>query len=487
MRFLQPRSFVLPVLILGFSLLGNWVAEGRSQTVVSYQTEDGWTIYGTLHLPENVSGVPAPGIVLLPEPEWVDRSIYGSYLAEELAEKGMAALSIDFRGTGASIGKGDFESFSTKDLETLRLDVKGAVQFLSSQKTVDAHRIGVVGAGLSADYAVREASENSRIQAIVMISGSLSATAKDLVESREDLPVLGIAGKNDKESFREMTEAYYLSKNKDSDLILAVGHGAVMFSHTEGLEQQVIQWLEDNLKGLGTETEVSFQSDDGWTLQGNLRLPDGADKNSKLAGVVMVHGAKHDQQTYAHLSEEIVKKGMAALRFDWRSKGRSINAGKGIYEVDLPAGELANLYLDVKAAIEFLASQEEVDASRIGIVAATLSCVHALHAASGDPRIQTVVLLTSLEPTPEARQFLTTSDVPIFAIASTEDNNYQRGSLAETTRAAYRLSKSRHSEMLLYDDAGRGSEMFKTKRELQPMVVRWLAEKLAGNSSGNRN
>ena len=487
MKFLHPRSFVLPVLILAFSLLGNWVAEGRIQSVVSFQTEDGWTIYGTLHLPENTSGAPAPGIVLLPEPEWVDRSIYGTYLSEELAEKGMTVLSIDFRGTGSSIGKGNFESFSTKDLATLQLDVKGAVKFLASQQTVDARRIGVVGAGLSADYAVLEASENSMIQAIVMISGSLSAAAKDSIEFRGDLPVLSIAGKNDKESLREMVEAYYLSKNKDSDLIMAVGHGAVMFSHTEGLEQQVIQWLQDNLEGLGTETEVSFQSDDGWTLQGNLRLPDGVDNNSKLAGVVMVHGAKHDQQTYANLSEELVKKGIAALRFDWRSKGRSITPGKGVYEVDLPAEDLANLYLDVKAAIEFLASQEEVDASRIGIVAATLSCVHALHAASGDPRIQTVVLLTSLEPTPEATQFLTTSDVPIFAIASAEDNNYQRGSLAETTREAYRLSNSRHSEMLLYDDAGRGSEMFKSKRELQPMVVRWLVEKLADNSSGNVN
>jgi hypothetical protein len=92
------------------------------------------------------------------------------------------------------------------------------------------------------------------------------------------------------------------------------------------------------------------------------------------------------------------------------------------------------------------------------------------------------VLLTALEPGPEVVRLLNSSDTPILSVASTEDNNYQRGSLAESTRQIYKLSKSKGSEFLLYDDAGRGSEMLKVKPELEPMILRWLSEKLQGIS-----
>jgi len=255
-------------------------------------------------------------------------------------------------------------------------------------------------------------------------------------------------------------------------LLVAVGHGAVMFSHTEGLEEKVVRWLERNLKALGTETEVSFRSDDGWTLHGMLRLPDGADAAAKVPGVVLVHGAKHDQQTYHFMAQEIAKRGMAALRFDWRGKGQSFREGT--------AADQDEMWRDVKAAMEFLASQSAVDGSRLGAVAATLACINTLQASLGDPRMKTVVLMTALEPNDEVRRLLSSSDVPLFAIASLEDNNYQRGSLAESTRLVYRLSKSKQSELLLYDDAGRGSEMLKVKPELQPMILRWLDDKLQG-------
>jgi len=50
--------------------------------------------------------------------------------------------------------------------------------------------------------------------------------------------------------------------------------------------------------------------------------------------------------------------------------------------------------------------------------------------------------------------------------------------LAEETRQAHSYSPNKESELLLYDDAGRGSEMLKSKPELERMVLRWFAEKL---------
>ncbi|MCZ6491072.1 MAG: alpha/beta hydrolase [Acidobacteria bacterium] len=460
-------------------------AFGQS-SAVSFVTEDGWKLTGSLYLPKQTSNDPIPGVVLLSEPGWEDRSIFESYLAQDLADSGFAALSIDFRGTGGSLGERDLESFSQEDLAGIQLDVRAALEFLSSQAMVDADRIGIVAASWSADYAVLEAAENPQIQALVLISGTLGENAKKYLQSDHSIPVLGVVGKDDKESFWRMAQVYAASPRHSSDLLLAVGYGAGMFSHTKGLEGKVVQWLDHNLKALGAETEVSFRSEDGWTLHGRLRIPGGMNGSTKVPGVVMIHGARHDQQTYYGLAQELAKQGMATLRFDWRGKGRSINAGKGRYGVDLSNEETGKTYLDVIAAIEFFALQAGVDASRIGLIAATAGTGHALQAAYGDGRIQTVVLLTSARaPEGEAKQFLTTSGKPIFAIASTEDINYNRGSLAEETRQTYLFSNNKESEFLLYDDAGRGSEMLKSKPELERMIVRWFAEKLSAGRPAN--
>jgi hypothetical protein len=130
-----------------------------------------------------------------------------------------------------------------------------------------------------------------------------------------------------------------------------------------------------------------------------------------------------------------------------------------------------------------MASQNGVDATRIGLVGATAPTTETLIAAAGDDRVKTIVMLSQYALNDAARKYLTTSDTPIFFIASIEDVNFAVGSLAEFTKEAYSLSKSRASNLLMYDDAGRGSEMLKRKPELEGMIVRWFVEKLSRPSN----
>jgi dienelactone hydrolase len=452
---------------------------GQAEDIVTFETEDGWKLTGSLFLPSGDSDRPKPGVLLLSEPGWEDRTIFTSYLGEDLAESGFVAMSMDYRGTGASVGKKSFEAFTAKEKEGIGHDIRAALKFLSSRPGVDSSRLGIVAASWTAGYAVREAAGNSAVRAVVLISGTPSESEREYIESETSVPILGVVGKDDKHTLAELAGVYAASKNHSSDILIAVGYGAGMFSHTRGLEEKVVAWLDHNLKGLGEERQISFQSKDGWTIRGLLRVPPGARAAQKAPGVVMVHGAKHDQQTYHEMAPELAKQGIATLRFDWRGKGTSIADGKGLFGINMSDQESANVYLDVEAAIELLASQPEVDGSRIGLIAATAGTGYALRAAYGDQRIQTVVLLTSnAAPTGEAKEFLTRGGKPIFAVASREDINYDRGSLAEETRQAYSFSTNKESQLLLYDDAGRGSEMLKTKPELKRMVLRWFAEKL---------
>ena len=485
MKRSQVGNVLAPVciLVLGFMVFGVPSAQGQNQrgTKMSFPTEDGWTIYGTLYLPEQAARAPVPGVVVLSEPGWVVRMIHRSNIAQGITDQGMAALTIDMRGSGTSYGKKDFELFSPEELDGMQLDVRAAVKFLSSQKNVDPRRIGVLGAGITADYVAREASQNpAQIKAIVLMTGSLSPKSREYIQSRKDLPVLAVVGKEDPKSNQaRAAEPYFLSENPSSGLILSMDRGAAMFNRPGHLKEQVSEWLKNNLRAMGAETEVSFQSEDGWNLHGNLYMPDGLDGNAQVAGVVFVHGINHDQQTWYYLARAVVKNGMAALLFDWRGNRKSIREdGKWEMGVDLPGEESAKIYLDVKAAIQFLASRKQVDPNRIALVAATATNNHAVRAAIGDSKIKTIVGLSFYAPDPDVKKYLSARDVPLFVIASTNDVNADGGSLAEGTREVHRLSKSKASQILMYDDAGRGSDMLKTKPELYGMIIRWLEEKL---------
>ena len=487
-KFLSRAAVLLAALALG-------AVQAYCQKTISYQTEDGWTIYGSFYLPEGASAGPAPVVLMLTDPGWDVRSNY-NVLALPLMKRGFAALSIDVRGAGQSARGKHLGEVSLEDQTKIQLDIKGAIKFLASQKEIDAHRIAIVGTGVTAGYAAMEASDEPAIQALVFISGDIPAAARSVVGDREDMPVLCIAGKEQREDVKNMAEIYSLSPSENSDFLLSVGHGTVTMAHDHAFPDKVADWLANNVESLGTETPVSFESSDGWVLHGFLRVPDRVSNGAKVPGVVFVHGANHDQGTYYDLSRAAAKKGLAILTFDVRGKNRDPKEGKGngvplpetdvTNETGLSRSEQAKIYLDVKAAVDFLASQKQVDGTRIGLVAATAAVPQAIQAAVGDPKVKTIVMLTAAAPpSPEAKKYLST-DIPIFAIASTEDINPDRGNLSDITRQTYELSGSKKSQFLLYDNAGRGSEMLKTKPELQTMVVRWLTETLGAVSAAEK-
>src|SRR5689334_4200971 len=84
-------------------------------SVVSFNTTDGWKITGNLTLPDKPPGGSMAAVVMLTEPGWVDRSIYETYLSDDLAKAGIAALAIDLRGSGNSLSpaKKVLEEFSS--------------------------------------------------------------------------------------------------------------------------------------------------------------------------------------------------------------------------------------------------------------------------------------------------------------------------------------------------------------------------------------
>lgn len=441
---------------------------------VTFKTEDGWTIHGTYYMPEGAGPDPAPGLVVLAEPDWNPRYLSGN-ISRGVAKQGIAALAIDMRGTNASFGDKDFQMFTQEERDAMQLDVRAAIKFLSSQKEVDSKRIAIFAANITADHAAREAAHNlTQVKALVLSTGKLTEEGRAGIKYRKDLPVLAIASDDDARETQQLSaEPFFLSHDRGSRLMFVPDRGASIFNRPGQPVERVAEWLKSNLVALGTQTQISFKTEDGATLQGTLYKPDGVGQNNKVAGVVFIHGANHDATTWYHLVREVTKSGLAALIFDQRGYMKSVADARSASD------DHETMQKDIRAGADYLASQSWVDPNRLAYVTATSRAAPTVLAAHADPRIKTLVGLSFYGGTAETNKAVSEMDIPMLMVASINDANADGGSLEQGTREAYRLSNNKESELLLYDDAGRGSSMLKTKPELTGMIVRWLNEKLA--------
>ena len=76
------------------------------------------------------------------------------------------------------------------------------------------------------------------------------------------------------------------------------------------------------------EREVSFRTEDGWTISGMFSAPG---KEHKSPAVLFLHAFAHDREAYGQylypgLAQIIGGKDVATLRIDLRGRGRSLGA-----------------------------------------------------------------------------------------------------------------------------------------------------------------
>ncbi len=482
MRAGKNRSWYVTV---GAVALIVMTAHGIAQTRLAereatFKTEDGWLISGMLSVPESKAG-DIPAAILLHSPEH-DRDAYGQYLYPGLAQiiggREVATLRIDFRGRGKSTGAKKLHQFSPEELSKLSFDVSAAITFLASQSGVDADRIGIVAEGTSAEAAVLGWSGDSRVKAMILLSGRLSETAKKQIATHPDLPVSLVVSKEDRDSFRDMSDVYKFTRNTDSQISVYkdIGIGTTMFSvwrserpKEKPIEDGLAEWMVRRLKSFGHTREISFQSEDGWTLHGTLRVPDGMGEKSPSPAVALIHSSFTDRHIYDHLAELMVKLGVTVLSFDTRGRGRS--QGKGDL-LSLPAEERNKTALDAKAAVNFLAAQPGV--TRVGLMGADRGATYALAAAMGDARVGGLALMTTLI-SPKEKEEIAKLDIPIFYLANQTIEAVTNGSMS----AAYSATKNRGSKLLVYPGGALGYDIFEMDRTLELTLAQWMKEQLS--------
>src|SRR6478672_740228 len=157
---------------LALSFAAGHGARAAASHPVTFRTDDGVTIAGTLY---EAARRPAPAVILL-HMLTRSRDDWQSF-ADRLADAGISALAIDFRGHGQST-RGPAGPDGEPDLARMTLDVQAARAYLASHPDLVAlTHIGIAGASIGANVAILEAASDPAIKSLALLSPGLNYRA----------------------------------------------------------------------------------------------------------------------------------------------------------------------------------------------------------------------------------------------------------------------------------------------------------------------
>jgi uncharacterized protein len=136
-----------------------------TRTEVTFKNRYGITLAADLYLPKNSETKPLAALAISGPFGAVKEQSSGLY-AQNMAERGFAALAFDPSYTGES--GGEPRNVASPDINTE--DFSAAVDFLGLQKNVDRNRIGIIGICGFAGMGLNAAAVDKRVKAVAVTS-----------------------------------------------------------------------------------------------------------------------------------------------------------------------------------------------------------------------------------------------------------------------------------------------------------------------------
>jgi dienelactone hydrolase len=215
--------------------------------------------------------------------------------------------------------------------------------------------------------------------------------------------------------------------------------------------------------GFAEKKDVTITSADGFALKGSLYSP-----GKTGPGVLLLHQCNADRQIYDTLGNMLSAAGYNALTLDFRGFGGS----KNDQYKDL-ASSRDKMPADVDAAFNFLASQQQVNKTLMGVVGGSCGVNQAIQAARRHPEIKTLVLLSGGTDADGETFIKSSTRMPVFGAASEEDTN-----AAASIMKIVGLSTNKDSKLTMLMGAGHAATMFSKEPDLQADIVIWFRTNL---------
>ncbi len=254
--------FILPVLLAAFisgCTSPAEITEDNEVTEVNFQTEDGYTIYGSYYANSG------PGVILL-HGLGRDRHVWSGF-AKELQDNGYAVLSLDMRGHGQStIKEGEtrlWTTFSNQDFNDMVYDVIASEKFLRNKQIKNVNIIGSsIGANIAFGYGViSTVVDYSEIDGIVLLSPGLDYRGVRTDNIINPLPILIVASEGDTEAVeganlvRSNSE---LAPIKILKIYPGGAHGTNMFQGTD-FDKLILNFLDQIQTNVPIPEEVRIE------------------------------------------------------------------------------------------------------------------------------------------------------------------------------------------------------------------------------------
>jgi len=212
---------------------------------VQFETSDGVTIHASYYDPNKSNATPVILLHMLSR----NRNDWNDF-AKLLQSNGYAVLSIDLRGHGQSTSKSgktiNWQQFTDRDFNDMKLDIEAAKNFLLHQPTVNKNKLVIIGASIGANLALSYSINDKDIKGITLLSPGVNyrgVTTTDKIK-RYNNSVLLVASEDDSQSV-DATKLLYAMATGDKQLKIYqnAGHGTRMFSGTD-LDKIILNWLK---------------------------------------------------------------------------------------------------------------------------------------------------------------------------------------------------------------------------------------------------
>jgi dienelactone hydrolase len=240
-----PRTALLTAITVGFLATPSCAPPSPTESDITITAPDGVELAATYFTP----GKPGPGVLLLHMCN-SDRSAW-SRLGTLLAERGIHALALDYRGYGGSGGE---RGETPQESQAIRAekwagDVDAAFGHLTSRSGVDGERLGAAGGSCGVDQAVKLARRHPEVETLVLLAGSSDRASEELLERSPWMPIFGSASRDDGVAVDITSWLVGFSSNPRNVFVdyAEGGHGTEMFAVHAELEPRIADWFEEHL------------------------------------------------------------------------------------------------------------------------------------------------------------------------------------------------------------------------------------------------